>query len=490
MAAPAYETSGSGGTTTTTSPTIPKPASLANGNVLYAVVCNGGANAEPSSVPSGWTLTDSAGISTTFWAGVYEKVITDAGSEPANYTWSGFTDSCAGAMIRVSGNDTTTPTHVKRAQANTNSNVACDSITTTVADCLIIAAVGVDDNQCVTDASWVCVTNPMALTERVEVLSSGGADTAVAMATAAQTATGATGNLTALLAGTRDNISFLVAVQPPQSGGSTNANAEAAIGTGTSNAPAPGVAPSAPADTGTAAANDPTTRVAPTPTTAAGTATAETPQAAVSPAATAATATATANDATVLSGTLAHPDSADATGTAHTPTAAVAPSAASASGTAAALDGAASVAPATSAASGSAPAGDPGVTVAPAAAAAAGTGTAGQPTAAVAPAAGAASATGAAHHPTVTAGTRADAAVAAATGAAYDATVVAVSGEPEQVVAATGSWYGLLDITREAASIAAAERSRPPSACPNDGEPLQSHRGVLHCAYDGFTWEG
>lgn len=221
MAAPTFRAAGLGATNTTTSTTITKPAGTASGDVLLAVVANGGAATAPSTVPSGWTLVASASISTTFWAGVYSLIA--GGSEPANYTWSGFADSCAGSMIAISGADTSTPVAASRAQANTNGNIACASITAPVVDCLIVGAAGVDDNQATTDASWACATNPAALTERTDLLSSGGVDTASAIATAPQTVQGATGNLTATLAGSRDNVSFLIAIQPPQTGGGSAA---------------------------------------------------------------------------------------------------------------------------------------------------------------------------------------------------------------------------------------------------------------------------
>lgn len=50
------------------------------------------------------------------------------------------------------------------------------------------------------------------------------------------------------------------------------------------------------------------------------------------------------------------------------------------------------------------------------------------------------------------------------------------------------SWEQLLDIQREAAAYAETERSQPPTACPNDGIPLeQGPNGVLHCRFDGWT---
>lgn len=51
------------------------------------------------------------------------------------------------------------------------------------------------------------------------------------------------------------------------------------------------------------------------------------------------------------------------------------------------------------------------------------------------------------------------------------------------------SWEQLLSIYREAADELRAELTRPPLACPNDGESLTSGpNGELHCRFDGYTW--
>lgn len=215
MAAPTVLGAGSAtSSATTTSVTITKATGTVDGALLLAVVVNGGANAAPSTVPTDWTLHDSAG-GTTWWGGVYLK---NAGaSEPANYTWSGFTDSCTGCMIAISGHDTGDPVDVSASQANTNMHVLCPGVTTTVADTLIVGAAAVDDNQ--TIGTWACATDPTTLTEQVEQLSSGGLDTGSGIATATKASAGATGNLTATLGGTRDHSAFLIAIKPAGGGG-------------------------------------------------------------------------------------------------------------------------------------------------------------------------------------------------------------------------------------------------------------------------------
>lgn len=53
------------------------------------------------------------------------------------------------------------------------------------------------------------------------------------------------------------------------------------------------------------------------------------------------------------------------------------------------------------------------------------------------------------------------------------------------------SWAELLAIGQDAAAEREAEQSAPPAACPNDGEPLETGPGgVLHCRFDGWTWDG
>jgi hypothetical protein len=51
-------------------------------------------------------------------------------------------------------------------------------------------------------------------------------------------------------------------------------------------------------------------------------------------------------------------------------------------------------------------------------------------------------------------------------------------------------WEELLDIVHDAVDRKMEEKSRPPQACPKDGEPLQpAPNGLgLYCQNDGWTW--
>lgn len=50
------------------------------------------------------------------------------------------------------------------------------------------------------------------------------------------------------------------------------------------------------------------------------------------------------------------------------------------------------------------------------------------------------------------------------------------------------SWQQLADIARMNAAEAQYWREMPPTACPNDGEPLKpGPDGRLYCPFDGWT---
>ncbi len=149
MAAPVWQsttTNGSTGSTVTGN----KPASVASGDLLIAVVHAKGDNVlSVSAVPSGWTLIHSGTITggqvltLSYW-----KIA--GGSEPSTYAWTltGATSTYqwSAAISRITGTDQTTPINTKAIQSNASStSVTCPTVTTTVADCLLMAT-GADDN--------------------------------------------------------------------------------------------------------------------------------------------------------------------------------------------------------------------------------------------------------------------------------------------------------------------------------------------------------
>lgn len=50
---------------------------------------------------------------------------------------------------------------------------------------------------------------------------------------------------------------------------------------------------------------------------------------------------------------------------------------------------------------------------------------------------------------------------------------------------ADGGWGSLLSVQHEVHAIAREEAGARIVACPDDGEPLEEARGVLHCRFHG-----
>ena len=51
------------------------------------------------------------------------------------------------------------------------------------------------------------------------------------------------------------------------------------------------------------------------------------------------------------------------------------------------------------------------------------------------------------------------------------------------------SWDQLLPIKQDRRAEAEKDKTVAPSACPNDGTPLNGGPGgTLHCPYDGWQW--
>jgi hypothetical protein len=52
------------------------------------------------------------------------------------------------------------------------------------------------------------------------------------------------------------------------------------------------------------------------------------------------------------------------------------------------------------------------------------------------------------------------------------------------------SWDQLHAIIQEARRGVAESQAEPPTACPNDGEPLRTGpNGELYCRFDGWRWD-
>ena len=167
-----------------TSLALSKPATAAAGDVLVAqVVVHGAATA--ITAPGGWQLIRSTASSSAILMATYYKVASS--SEPGSYTWTfSASQTATGGISDFVGVSTTSPVDASSGKVNGNTATAAfTQITTTVANDMLLAFVGVSGN--------TAVTPPSGFTENYDA-----ADTSVSAGPTAEvsrqvdTATGAT----------------------------------------------------------------------------------------------------------------------------------------------------------------------------------------------------------------------------------------------------------------------------------------------------------
>jgi type II secretory pathway pseudopilin PulG len=134
---------------------VTAPAGISSGDLLIAAVSTDGSTSGSLASPAGWTLldrgTDSAAQVTL---GVWYKIA--GASEPANYTftWTG-SEQAYGWVMRFTGHNSSAPINASAFQSgsSTSSTPPCPSVTTTVANTMIVR-IGAFDR------AFITVNNP------------------------------------------------------------------------------------------------------------------------------------------------------------------------------------------------------------------------------------------------------------------------------------------------------------------------------------------
>ncbi len=201
----AYRSAATGVTTPITSIVVSKPAGVVTNDVLIAAVT---VDQTPTiSPPAGWTLVRSDANGTIQTQAIYWHAA--GGSEPATYTFTfgGAVNSAVAGIAAYSGVNTTTPIDVSSGQANaTSTSVTAPSVTTTVANAMIVGIFGLDN-----DASF---TPPAGMTERWDVDVQGVNDEGSEGADVVKATAGATGAKVATATVSDTSIGQLVALKP------------------------------------------------------------------------------------------------------------------------------------------------------------------------------------------------------------------------------------------------------------------------------------
>ena len=137
-----------------TSITISTPGGTSEGDLLIAAVATDGGVSQQISAPSGWTLINrgsDSGDNATL--GVWWKPA--GASEPANYTftWTGANNEEAyGWIMRFTSHLSGAPINASAIYSGSSSSPECPSVTTTVANTMIVRVGGFDDDDITVDS--------------------------------------------------------------------------------------------------------------------------------------------------------------------------------------------------------------------------------------------------------------------------------------------------------------------------------------------------
>lgn len=196
--------------------TIPVPANVADDDLLIAVTFARNDAVPFPTPPAGWTLVNpSADVSGGGLLRLYRHVVTDAGTEPADYTWSGGTAGRElGIMFRVTGADLAAPIDVSGAAAGrqqTPERVTTPTVTTTSDNALLLALVVASTS----GGTGVPVFSNVDMTEVEQVgTATGVTESGLAVFAESLAASGATGFRTQLIDRTTANgLGYNVAIR-------------------------------------------------------------------------------------------------------------------------------------------------------------------------------------------------------------------------------------------------------------------------------------
>lgn len=214
---------------------VAKPTGLANGDVLYAFC---GTSALGATAPSGFTVLGRAQTTATQEVTVARKVVTDAGAEPATYTWGGTSGRTSLSVAAFLGVDQTTQEDVAVTTATGSGSVNL-STTTASANALVVAAA-------IGNWSTDGMTVPPSMTQLFNL---GNPGRRTAGATLTQASAGATGTLTFVGSGTLSTAGLIFAVKAAPGGGGPGGDTGSASLSGNGTLTLSGSPGEAPAET-------------------------------------------------------------------------------------------------------------------------------------------------------------------------------------------------------------------------------------------------
>ncbi|MGA9349661.1 MAG: GEVED domain-containing protein, partial [Anaerolineae bacterium] len=190
-----------------TSLTINKPTGTVQGDLLLAAISvDGTPNISPPDTT--WTTIRERNSGSQVRLEVYYKVAGSSEPDSYRFTWSGG-QQAAGAILRYSGVDTTTPINASGIGSGTSASPTAPSVTTTVTDTMVVRIYGADDDDLSTSPY------PSGYTGRLNIESNSGYGTcSLGVADVVRASAGATGSAAFSLSASEEWVGVTVALAP------------------------------------------------------------------------------------------------------------------------------------------------------------------------------------------------------------------------------------------------------------------------------------
>ena len=185
--------------TAATTLTLPRPANVAQGDVLVSCVALNGGTIGAAGVPTGWTPLASVTAQPNPKVYGYYKVATS--SEPASYSWTTSSTTSGGSIARYSGAGglDTSATSASGAAASSGS---VPGVTTTTPNAMLVGCMSVN-------SSSVTLTSPTGMSQAIET-----GPRRFEFADGIQAAAGASGAQTWTFSAAREWAGWLAALRP------------------------------------------------------------------------------------------------------------------------------------------------------------------------------------------------------------------------------------------------------------------------------------
>lgn len=204
----AAEASAIVGATGASSLAVSTPTGTVGGSLLVAWVSI--AAELDITAPSGWTQFHMEKVTGQVTQGVWWRFAASTPASSHTFTWAG-TNKAAGAILRITGADSTTPVLTSAAQSSFSSvtDHPAPSVNATTTDCLLVC--GFTGRA----GGGNSYTPPSGMTELLDIGSAGASSAYLAIAHLDITSTGNTGTKTAVFSTTSRYATSSVLIQDP-----------------------------------------------------------------------------------------------------------------------------------------------------------------------------------------------------------------------------------------------------------------------------------